>query len=83
MNILEARNITKSFPGVIALKNVSLFIRHGEIHAFLGENGSGKSTLTKILYGIFKKDEGQIFIDGKEVEIRNTNDAIQIGRAHV
>lgn len=79
MNILEVKNITKSFPGVLALDHASLSIKKGEVHAFLGENGSGKSTLTKILYGIYKKDEGQIFIDGKEVAINNTDDAIALG----
>ncbi len=81
MNILEVRNITKTFPGVLALDRVNMSIRKGEAHAFVGENGSGKSTLTKILYGIYKKDSGQIFIDGKEVDIKNTDDAIAQGIA--
>lgn len=79
MNILEMKNITKTFPGVLALDKASLLIGKGEVHALLGENGSGKSTLTKILYGIYKKDEGQIFIDGQEVKIENTDDAIKLG----
>ncbi|MEF9988651.1 MAG: sugar ABC transporter ATP-binding protein, partial [Christensenella sp.] len=79
MNILEMKNITKTFPGVLALDHANLSIEKGEVHAFLGENGSGKSTLTKILYGIYRKDEGQIFIEGKEVKIDNTDDAIALG----
>ncbi len=79
MNILEVKNVTKTFPGVTALDKVNISIKQGEVHAFVGENGSGKSTLTKILYGIYKKDSGQILIDGKEVEIQNTDDAIRLG----
>jgi ribose transport system ATP-binding protein len=67
--ILEMRGISKSFPGVHALDNVSLSIRKGEVHALVGENGAGKSTLMKILSGAYSKDQGEIFIKGQSVEI--------------
>jgi len=77
--LLEVRNVTKSFPGVKALKGVSIQIRHGEIHAFVGENGAGKSTLMKILNGNYKKDDGVILFNGKEVDITNPVQARELG----
>ena len=59
---LEMKNITKRFGGVLALSDVSLTVRHGEIHALIGENGAGKSTLMKILAGACKKDSGTIWL---------------------
>lgn len=79
MNRVELRNISKSFGGISALKNVTLKVLPGEIHALVGENGAGKSTLMKILSGALAKDTGQIFIDGKEVQIRNTHDSRKLG----
>lgn len=73
--ILEVENISKSFPGVKALDQVSFRIRKGEVHALVGENGAGKSTLMKILNGNYTKDTGTIKIDGKEVEIHGPGDA--------
>ena len=64
---VELRGITKTFGSVTANKDVNLTIRRGEILALLGENGSGKTTLMNMLSGIYYPDEGQIFIDGKEV----------------
>ncbi len=77
--ILEVQNITKSFPGVKALNDVSIQIRHGQIHAFVGENGAGKSTLLKIINGNYQKDSGTILCDGKKVEIRNPKDTEALG----
>jgi ribose transport system ATP-binding protein len=79
MNRVELRNISKSFGGIAALKNVTLKVLSGEIHALVGENGAGKSTLMKILSGAYTKDAGQIFIDGTEVQIRNTHDSRKLG----
>ena len=78
-NILEMENIWKQFPGVLALKEVSLRIRKGTVHALMGENGAGKSTLMKVLMGIHRPDQGEIRLKGKKVEIINTNDALQLG----
>ncbi len=77
--ILEVKNVSKIFPGVRALDQVSLKVWKGEIHAFVGENGAGKSTLMKILNGNYKKDEGSIYIDGQEVEIQCPDDARSFG----
>lgn len=62
--LLEIKNVRKEFPGVVALDNVSLFLKRGEIHALVGENGAGKSTLMKILAGIYSLDQGEILYDG-------------------
>ncbi len=67
--LLEIRHISKSFPGVHALDNVSLDVYAGEVHVVLGENGAGKSTLMKILTGVYQKDVGEIFLRGEQVEI--------------
>jgi simple sugar transport system ATP-binding protein len=77
--ILEVRNITKRFPGVLANDRVSFSLQEGEILAFLGENGAGKSTLMNILYGLYAQDEGEIEIRGAPVEIHDPNDAIELG----
>jgi len=72
MRILEAHNITKSFPGVVALKNVNVAFETKKIHGIIGENGAGKSTLVKILTGIYQPDKGEILIEGKEaIDHRN------------
>lgn len=77
--ILEIRGISKSFPGVKALDDVTFKVKDGEIHALIGENGAGKSTLMKILNGNYKKDSGSILIHGEEVEIKNPLDARKNG----
>ena len=65
--ILEMRNIVKVFAGVHALNGVQFKLNKGEIHALIGENGAGKSTLMKILLGIYKADEGEIYLKGKKI----------------
>lgn len=77
--VLEARGITKRFPGVVANDHINFEIRVGEIHAILGENGAGKTTLMKILFGQYQPDEGEIFIAGKPVKFRSPLDAIDMG----
>ena len=77
--VLELRDITKSFPGVLANDHISLTLEEGEIHALLGENGAGKTTLMNILYGLYKPDEGEILIRGQKVDIQSPNDAIASG----
>jgi simple sugar transport system ATP-binding protein len=77
--ILEARSITKRFPGVLANDRVSFSLEEGEVLAFLGENGAGKSTLMNILYGLYSQDEGEIYARGRPVEINDPNDAIELG----
>lgn len=75
------KNIHKKFPGVYALKAVDFELKAGEVHAILGENGAGKSTLIKVLGGIYTSDQGEIFIEGKKIEIRNVKDAQENGIA--
>ena len=77
--LLEMRTVTKSFPGVRALHNVSLSVKNGEIHALTGENGAGKSTLMKILSGAYAADSGAILMQGQPVKISNPNDAREYG----
>ena len=81
--LLEMRNISKTFPGVKALDDVSLKVRRGTVHALMGENGAGKSTLMKCLFGIYSRDTGKIFLDGKEVAFKNPKDALESGVAMV
>jgi len=73
--ILKMTDISKSFPGVKALKKVSLDLNEGEIHALMGENGAGKSTLMKILTGIYTRDEGEITYMGESIHLKNTREA--------
>lgn len=73
--LILAKDIVKTFPGVVALRNVTFDLRRGEIHGLLGQNGAGKSTLVKILYGIHRPESGKIYVKGKEVEFKNTRDA--------
>ena len=77
--ILEMKNITKTFPGVIALKNANLQIRAGEVHALVGENGAGKSTLMKILLGIHQPTSGEIMFKGKKVNFSSPLNALECG----
>jgi simple sugar transport system ATP-binding protein len=77
--VLEARQITKRFPGVVANDRVSLRLHQGEILALLGENGAGKSTLMNILYGLYHQDEGDILINGQSVRVNSPHEAIELG----
>ena len=80
---LEMRGVKKTFPGVKALDGVNLRVRPGTVHALMGENGAGKSTLMKCLFGIYKMDEGEVYIDGVKTEIANPDDALKKGLAMV
>lgn len=77
--VLKMEKITKQFPGVLALDNVSIDLKKGEVLGILGENGAGKSTLIKILAGNYIKDDGEIFIDGQKLEIKNPGEAMASG----
>jgi inositol transport system ATP-binding protein len=76
---LEMKGISKSFPGVKALDDVSLYVKLGTVHALMGENGAGKSTLMKILAGIYKPDKGELFLKGNKVGFTNPRDALHYG----
>jgi simple sugar transport system ATP-binding protein len=82
--ILEARGITKRFPGVLANDKVDLALRRGEVLALLGENGAGKSTLMNILYGLYHPDEGEVYVKGEAIKLNGPRDAIArgIGMVH-
>lgn len=78
-NILEMRNITKVFPGVVALKDVTIKVKPGSVHALLGENGAGKSTLMKILSGVYKPTSGEIILENEKIHLNNVRDAQEKG----
>jgi inositol transport system ATP-binding protein len=77
--VLKLEDISKSFPGVKALQNVSFDVKRGEVHALMGENGAGKSTLMKIIAGIYKPDTGSIQLNGQQVNIRSEREAMSMG----
>lgn len=77
--MLELRNITKTFGDVTANNDVSISVKKGTIHAIVGENGAGKSTIMRIAYGFYAADSGEIYVDGKKVDIRGPHDAIALG----
>ena len=77
--VLEARGITKTFPGVKALDDVNFGLKKGEVHALLGENGAGKSTMMKIFSGVYKSDAGKVFVNGKETIIDNPRKSMDLG----
>ena len=81
--LLRMENIEKNFPGVKALDNVSLTVKAGTVHALMGENGAGKSTLMKCLFGVYSKDSGKIYLEGKEVNFKNSKEALENGVAMV
>lgn len=82
-DIISMKNISKSFPGVKALSDVSFTVKKGEIHGLVGENGAGKSTLIKILMGAYEKDTGEIYVNGGKVDIRNPFIAKRLGLSAV
>ncbi|MBP3660181.1 MAG: ATP-binding cassette domain-containing protein [Oscillospiraceae bacterium] len=81
--LLRMEGICKSFPGVKALDNVSLTVHRGTVHALMGENGAGKSTLMKCLFGIYAKDRGSIYLEGKEINFKSSKEALDNGVAMV
>ena len=81
--LLRMEGICKSFPGVKALDNAQLAVRAGTVHALMGENGAGKSTLMKCLFGIYSKDAGHIYLDGKEIDFKSSKEALDNGVAMV
>ena len=80
---LSLRNITKRYPGIVANDGVSMDIAPGEVLAVLGENGAGKSTLMKIIYGATRPDEGEVYFDGKKLEVASPAEARSLGIAMV
>ena len=80
-SLLEVHKISKRFPGVRALHEVDATLHKGEVLAVVGENGAGKSTLMKILAGVQKPDEGQIALEGREVQIDSVSEALDLGIA--
>ncbi|WP_282926389.1 ATP-binding cassette domain-containing protein, partial [Helcococcus kunzii] len=76
---VEFKNITKKFPGVIANDDITIKIKKQEVHSILGENGSGKSTLMNILFGLYKPDDGEIYINSEKANISNPEDANRYG----
>ena len=81
--LLQMVEISKSFPGVKALDKVSLNVHRGTVHALMGENGAGKSTLMKCLFGMYSKDSGHIYLEGKEINFKNSREALDNGVAMV
>ncbi|MCL2782758.1 MAG: ATP-binding cassette domain-containing protein, partial [Propionibacteriaceae bacterium] len=77
--LLEMDHITKTFPGVLALDEVSLKVARGTVHALVGENGAGKSTLMKCLFGIYRQDAGEIRLDGHVVAVNAAKQALDLG----
>ena len=81
--LLELKGVCKSFPGVKALDNVQLALRPGTVHALMGENGAGKSTLMKCLFGIYKMDAGEIYMNGQKIQVDNPDEEMKLGIAMV
>jgi ABC-type sugar transport system ATPase subunit len=79
VSLIDIRSVTKRFPGVVALQDVSFSIRPGEFHSICGENGAGKSTLMKILSGVIPEYEGEIVLRGQPVRFKGTRDAEAAG----
>ena len=82
-SLIEAKKISKYFPGVVALDTVDFDLVRGEVHCLLGENGAGKSTLVKILAGVHQPDDGEVLIDGQAVVIENRHHSSELGLAFI
>jgi len=78
-NILELKNITKIFPGVVAIDDISMSVKRGSVHVIVGENGAGKSTLMKMINGLYKPTKGTIYFEGKKMQAINPNQARELG----
>ena len=83
MSLIELKDIHKSFYGVEVLHGVNFVLQSGSVHALMGENGAGKSTLMKCLFGIYDKDSGKIELEGKEINFKNSKEALENGVAMV
>ena len=81
--ILELKGITKIFPGVKALNNVQFQLKKGEVHALMGENGAGKSTFIKVITGVHKAEEGEMYLEGKKVDFKGPKAAQMAGTAAI
>src|SRR4029077_21253105 len=81
--LLEVRNVSKAFPGVVALDDVSLRLKRGTVHAVIGENGAGESTLMKIIAGIYTPDAGELCLLGRTVHLSSPREALQHGLAMI
>ena len=81
--VVELKHVTKRFPGVIAMRDMHIQIKPGEIHGLIGENGAGKSTLIKVLTGVHVPEEGEIYVDGQKVSFANPVQAREAGIACV
>lgn len=77
--VLEARGITKRFPGVLANDHIDFKLKRGQIHCMLGENGAGKTTLMNVIYGLYQPEAGEILVNGQQATIETANDAIRLG----
>ena len=77
--VIEMKDIVKKFGDFTANDHINLTVHKGEVHAILGENGAGKSTLMNVLYGLYRPTSGQIYVDGKEVQISSPKHAIELG----
>jgi len=81
--VLEMKEIVKQYPGVRAVNSASISLMPGEVHALVGENGAGKSTLIKIMAGVVRPDEGEIFLNGSSIHLRNGSDAYKLGLSFI
>jgi len=77
--LLQIKNVSKSFSGVKVLNSVDLNVKKGSVHALMGENGAGKSTLMKCLFGIYKQDEGEFYLEGEEFNFTDPKHALENG----